>query len=251
MKFDFFVGIDQTGATDNRGGPKALDVSIISLKPQITYKTGLKLKKLSLKSVKDLISQHWPFFSLHKVLILIDSVFALPAELGTSHLKVLNAAKNFQFNNKLYGAETAFYFFNQYQKSKPVHFRNIDLILNAQSVFQLKPYQRNIGCGSYRILKDLASEKKWYSVWPFEKLNRQFVIAEGYPSFYWSKLLQSPKRNLPFLVSKYPDLKITNLNQADSFILALAAKKFQNQIDKPILNSKAKSEGWVLGVPTN
>ncbi len=75
-------------------------------------------------------------------------------------------------------------------------------LAGANSVFSLLPYQRNIGCGSFRSLKELAQEPNWFCTWPFETLDLSpVVLAEGYPSLFWRTFLGAKKRDLSVLVS--------------------------------------------------
>lgn len=88
----------------------------------------------------------------------------------------------------------------------------------------------------------------WFNLWPFQKIKKQFVFAEGYPSYFWKNILNIKKRNLSELKKTFPKLSFKTVDHADSFVLAYGAMKFQNQIFEKI-PTVAKKEGWILGVP--
>ncbi len=248
--FKLFIGIDQTGAVDAKGTPKPLNVCMIDdSNGKTRIFTGLKLKKVSHEELISLIKKKLPHFKNQKALICIDSVIGLPLETETSFKQILKQVKNFSHQDKQYGAITAHSFFNHFLKNGPIKHRRIELKVKANSVFNLKPFQRNIGCGSYRVLKELSLEKKWFDIWPFEKPKSQFIIAEGYPSYFWKTLLGSKKRDLSLLQSHFKQLKFKNTDEADSFMLAYGALKSIQQINLKKIPRIAKKEGWMLGVP--
>ncbi len=251
MTFKIFIGIDQTGATKANGLPKPLDICLIDARTsQIKIITGHKISKLSSNDILQFIKTFIPSYANEKCLICIDTVFGLPLKTGISVDQIFEDSKSFSFKNKEYGAITAYQFFNQYLKknSTELPHRFIEQKVGANSVFKLTPYQKNIGCGSFRIIKELSQEKKWFSLWPFESLDKKFVIAEGYPSYFWKHELNLKNRNLSKLKEQFPDLRFKTIDQADSFVLAYGAFKNSSKINKLKINKKYKSEGWILGV---
>lgn len=243
--YQIFIGIDQTGATNSKGIPRPLQVCLIQKnKNDLKIFESLQIDKLNQDNLIHLIQSKVPNFKKQKVLVCVDSVLGLPNELKVSFNSVIQDVRNFSYKNKKYGALTAFHFFNQYLSKNHIPNRQVEELVKANSVFKLKPFQKNIGCGTYRILKDLSEEKKWFSVWPFEPTSMQFTLAEGYPSFFWKKYFKQSKRNHDYLKVHFPQLKFKNLDQADSFVLAYGAS-YEKLI--PIKNSKY--EGWILGVP--
>lgn len=251
--FDLYIGVDQTGATNNKGIPHKLPLCII-------YKNkiypNLSLSSLNFKSIELLISNTTgiKLNSIHKLraLILIDSVFALPQELKINQSQLFAKARHYHFNHKYFGALTAFNFFCSFLISDHSRLpqRLIETKLKANSVFKLKPYQRNIGCGSYRILKELSNDPGWFNIWPIDnKQNTWATISEGYPSYYWKTIfkLKNRPQKLEFTY-KNKSIQFKSVDHMDAFILAIAALKYQNQIKKSP-NALAKKEGWVLGVP--
>ncbi len=248
---NIFIGIDQTGAVQKNGLPKPLNVCIIDQRKKLIVKNGLYISSLTQVNIKNLLITELKNYNNEPVLICVDTVFGLPVELNIKVQKILKTSENYSFKEKKYGALTAHHFFNSFlkvTKTKVLPQRRVDQIVNSNSVFNLAPYQKNIGCGSYRIIKDLASEKKWFNLWPFESKNCQFYIAEGYPTFFWKNLLNLKSRNLEELKNFFPKLTFKNLDQADSFLLAFGASKCEKYLFKTPTKA-AKKEGWILGVP--
>src|SRR5690606_15146623 len=81
----------------------------------------------------------------------------------------------------------------------------------ANSVFQSRPYQKNIQTGTYRIWKDLTSggPTRWANIWPFETERSELLdapwIFEGFPSLLWREVLGLPTRDLSRLRSAVED----------------------------------------------
>lgn len=251
MNFAYYIGIDQTGAVDKNGIPKPFNVSIIdSRNNKSIFYTMLKLKSISRIEIETLLKKTVQNYQNEKSMICIDCVFGLPYETETSINQILKKAKSFKYKNKDFGALTAYQFFKQFLKKNKNPRRIVEEIANANSVFNLTPYQKNIGCGSYRILKELSSDKKWFCLWPFNLKTihkHKFVLAEGYPSYFWKMLFNSRTRDIQLLKKRFNNLKIETVDHADSFILALGAKECSKQITQPV--NKLKKEGWILGVP--
>lgn len=250
MSFKIFIGIDQTGATKINGEPKPLNICLIDARDEnIKIKSRIKIKKLSFSEINHTIKIHVPNYKNENCLICIDTVFGLPSELGIPIDQIFSDSQKYIYKNKPYGAITAHRFFNQYLKNK-IHIpqRCVEKMTGANSVFKLTPYQKNIGCGSYRIIKELSQEKKWYSLWPFENSVKKFVIAEGYPSYFWKHEMNLKNRNLQKLKELFPELHFKTLDEADSFILAYGAYKNSTKMNTLKMNKKYKSEGWILGV---
>ena len=251
--FTIFLGIDQTGATDQKGKPKKLNCTLIDAQNfdeghDLKIYPGLYLDHLNTQNIKDLIKIHIKNFQNQPVLICIDTAFGLPMELNINYKEIFKKAEHFQFNEKPFGALTAYQFFNSFLESDAILNRKIDQITQGNSVFNLTPFQKNIGCGSFRSIKELAPNLNDFDLWPFEITKKQFVIAEGYPSYNWKNLLKIKNRNLAELNRKLPQLDFKTQDQADSFLLALGGLKYQKQIFQKC-PAIAKKEGWILGVP--
>lgn len=143
----------------------------------------------------------------------------------------------------------------------------------ANSVFLTRSFQRNIGCGTFRIWKDLgASDKKWFQIWGFDSgvdhgplKNPGPWVFEAYPSLFWKKVLGFPTRNPRDLIHYLKTKARKNLqvqgNQyfllledpdlCDSVVLALSAKILQEEGEGlwqiPAFPDQDK-EGWILGL---
>lgn len=251
-KFNLFIGIDQTGATNKNGKPKSLPVCLIY--KNIIY-PNLWLSDLKFESLSQLIQKTLNIkvdnLNSLRPLILIDSVFTLPSELKITHHQLMTRSNTYKYNNKSFGAVTAFNFFNSFLTHglTALPQRKIELKLKANSVFKLKPFQRNIGCGSYRVLKELSADRNWFKLWPVDKKqNAWATIAEGYPSFYWKTLFnlknRPQKKSFKF---KNTIFNFKTTDHMDAFVLAIAAQKY-NKLVWLIPNAISQKEGWVLGV---
>lgn len=252
MNFEIFVGIDQTGAVQPNGKPKPLQVSIIDCSQKnIMYYTGLKIKKLCYEEINILLNGNIKKFKSQNTLICIDTVFGLPQSCDVTIKTIFKTAHNYSLNGSLYGAQVAFRFFNQYAKNKEIPAREVEKLVGANSVFKLQPYQKNIGCGSYRIIKELSNEKKWFNLWPFDSIESKFTICEGYPSYFWKNTLGLNTRNLIELKKRFNDLTFKNSDSADSFVLAYGAMNAVKSGYMKTFKKKAslKNEGWIFGVP--
>ena len=198
-----------------------------------------------------------------QVLIILDSVLGLPISLNISFSQILERARSFSFEGKEFGAKVAFHFFQTFLASngsrKILEFphRHAEQITKANSVFRMHPYQRNIGCGTFRSLKDLAYDSRWFAVWPFESPDSfPILVAEGYPSYFWRTLLASKTRHLPtmsaYLKSHFPEADVPKgPNHADAIALVLGGKAalqsgYLENIDFP---PAALIEGWIFGLP--
>ena len=226
MKFDFIIGIDQTGATTSQGIPKPLTCSLIDNRKKNKSKNyfELKIKSLTKNEIYNLIKiqteLNEKIIAKLKILIVVDAVLGLPSECKKSIKQVLSEAKIFEYNKKQYGVNTAYQFFNSYCDDQENPVRKVESLTKANSVFNLHPFQKNIGCGTYRILKDLAADTTWYQIWPHQLINKKtnVVMAEGYPSYYWKSWLKYNQRQ-----DKWKNYQFKNQDSADSFIQKLSS----------------------------
>ena len=260
--FKFFVGIDQTGARDSRGLPKALACSVIAREnnKSILY-TNLLLPSLTKAGLRSLGVN----ISLKDTFILVDSVLGIPYE-GTTKKNIrtlFNEASNYSFDGKALGATTAYEFFISTllkNSAKEIPTREAERKAGANSIFRLRPFQRNIGCGTFRIWKELGVDPEWFSVWPLEnKKTNSSVIAEGYPSFVWKNWIKASRGNKDALIhfAKSKGFKINfgksktflSVDQMDGCVLALYAAVEYKQLSLIDLPDIAiKKEGWIFGL---
>jgi len=240
-----FIGIDQTGAVDTKGRPKKLHAARLNGNHIEVFKVS-KLTDLDLKDVK---------------IIAIDSVLGLPVSAfpkSKSIRDLFQEAAKYQFKKKEFGMETAYQYFQRYlDKRSDFPKRQCEELAQANSVFQKHPFQKNIGCGTFRIWKELGADPNWFYLWPhdddYKNLKTKPVIIEGYPSLIWKKLIQSPTRKLENLINYLKVNKITvsekNLDpdSADAVVLAIAAKQFHLKPQTRDFKNY-EQEGWIMGL---
>lgn len=256
--FKYYLGIDQTGAVNQRGIPKPLPATLLwEDQGKVFVIPRLKLADLNYASIHAVFTDaNITLKKNEKVLICVDSVLGLPVAVNTPIRKIFKDIIGFSFQNKEYGSITAYHFFQRYLstsnlKKNPI--REIEGKLGANSVFNLMPFQKNIGCGTYRILRNLAEDvhagNNWFHIWPQENIQGQFTLCEGYPSYFWKTTLGQPRRDLGAL--KKMKLGFKTLDEADSFVLAYGCYKNKDFIKnfKFRNNDKLKLEGWIYGAP--
>lgn len=261
--FNHFIGIDQTGASQVNGRAKPLPCTMISCKKgkqKILY-TNYYLSSFTQSDIKQL----YPEVDLSKTFILIDTVLGVPKS-GTTHEKIRNLfrkASQYRYADNEFGALVAHNFFMQHvliQKNKEIPKRVVEQIAKANSIFLLKPFQRNIGCGTFRIWKDLGGSSKWYSIWPFEsRVKNTTLLAEGYPSYIWKNWIGA-KRGDEKMLRKFIDTlgykvefrvgkSFLTIDHMDSCVLSLYAAEMHKKNLSVILSNDAKTkEGWIFGV---
>ncbi len=271
------IGIDQTGAAQ-RGGLQAKPLSFVAFKKQSAHRWALvgleKQNKLPLLSglthecIEEFVfGQRIP---MSDVLIVVDSVLGLPmeskgipSELWTLFRKA--AAKD------SFGLKTSQEFFSQFLKpSQKNSFptRLCERMASANSVFAVRPAQRNIQTGTFRIWKDLGhAQKPWIKVWPFDGFGETSGpwLMEGYPSLIWKKVFGYSRRDIELLtlsihkeipkvdLGRLQKLKMTP-DHADALLLALGAIKLHNEkrlfLPFPWFSSlpQLQTEGWIMGL---
>ena len=254
-RFDYYLGIDQTGAAV-RDVPKPLFVSIWDNRLQKLY-TKLKISSLTLPSIKKLFEELGLDITHSQLLICVDTAIGLPKAHSIKITDLLSRVKYFQYSHKHYGAQTAFRFYQEILGEQPITSRLAESKAGANSVFRRYPFQKNIGCGSYRVLKDLSQDSSWYQIWPFQKkTDVRFTVAEGYPTLLWRQWLKCRTRDVKFLtqylkVNKIAQKITLSLDEADSIVLTLGAKHFvetQDSLNISISLAQRSYEGWILGL---
>ncbi|MFP5519412.1 MAG: hypothetical protein ACLGGX_05875 [Bdellovibrionia bacterium] len=251
MKYSQVWGIDQTGAKISSNKAKSLPAAFLTRKSSgIELEINLELDKLNSQS---LASVGW---NQEKAsLIFVDTVLGLPNEIKKRFdRKRLQEAAQYQLDNQKYGAQVAYSFFRQYltpSQQKDIPTRTCEVLAQANSIFKLTPYQRNIGCGSYRIWSDLGSDPLWFSFWPYET-QKLHIIAEAYPSLLWKYFFKSPRFNEKLLRTLCKEHQITvsaknfkSPDHMDAALMAVAGWLKQSQLQEP-LPTIAKKEGWIF-----
>lgn len=253
-QFDVFVGIDQTGAVNKNGSPRELPATVLFCqKNKVEICTNLFIPSFQTQHLDVLVKTVFPrltTFKKIKAFVCVDAAWGLSDSTGASLDKILRGVQHFEFEGKTYGSIAANKFFHGWASEQKPGARAIEKISGSNSVFDLHPFQKNIGCGTYRILRDLSLSRPDYMIWPFEVGQRGgYVMAEGYPSLYWKMLLGLRKRSLESIIQMFSDLKFTTVDSADSFLLALAGLMYHNQVFRVPLDHICRREGWILGVP--
>ena len=91
--------------------------------------------------------------------------------------------------------------------------------MSCLSVFKNKPFQKNVQTGTFRIWKDLGSDKEYenFSFWPYEteSLNK-YTVCEAYPSLCRKELKETYKNNIKFKTKDHED----------AYLIALYASQF-------------------------
>ena len=285
LRYDVYVGVDQTGAVHSSGSRKGLPKPLpTSLLVKNTLYTGLSLKTFNADEILALVAS---VTSLEKpkVFVAVDAVLGLPEECAATFDLLLQKVIQFQASRRkrnvaLHGRDAAFEFFLQFLPMKlrthlKAHGRAVppfrlpericEQLANANSVFHRVPAQRNIGCGSYRILSDLADgfgsgNRRKLCVWPHQALNdAEITISEVYPSQMWKILgISSTRQEKNFFdyCSKnfelVDGLKMTP-DHIDAAVSAIGARHViekQNFL-KTAANHDFGNEGWILGLAFN
>lgn len=246
-----YLGVDQTGAINTRGEPKPLPSCLIignQIRP-------FYLKKFNQHSLSEVLSPG-EFINLK---ICMDCVLGLPKELKLPWRMAIQKASEI----KTYGRAPAQSFFREIlseRKIKHIPTRQVEALCRANSVFQERPFQKNIQTGTFRFWKEMALEPHWFYVPRLsgeKKYSRSRIpIMEGYPSLAWRLLFgvnrREPENLFRHLKTHFPEMRFSpvqlklfqsDANLADAAVLALLARKLMNQE----LSGPATQEGWILG----
>ncbi len=247
----FYLGIDQTGAIRTDGSPKALPACLLEAESKSIW-TGddkpLYLESFSLQAIQELFANL--FLPLENLNVLVDCVFGIASEIQYDFLDALNEASL----HPAYGKRAAQSFFARYHSSATSYpRREVEVLCNANSLFQIYPAQKNIQTGSYRIWKQLAQQREHFAILPFEEPGDRIAVYECYPSYYWKSLLGEGTRRPDHLSRHIQDFQIqpqtwdfSNYpDHADALLNALAGYQYL-YLENWQMPSHA--EGWILGV---
>jgi hypothetical protein len=252
------LGIDQTGAVKGNGQPRPLYACLLRLQAG-RLETNLRLAKFCEAEVLELLGPN-----ALPALIIVDSVLGLPQSTKVSIQRLLAEAANFTFADQAFGAQVAHQFFLSFlsdsqSSSKEFPMRKVELLCGANSVFKLRPFQRNIGCGSFRVLKELGQKPDWFRVWPFDKFVAEGItIAEGYPSQMWQDLFGVKRKHASSVFENYLQENYSatpsprTADDADACVLALGGKRLLEENYFQIAPSTLmQAEGWIAGIKAN
>lgn len=263
MKFQVYLGIDQTGA----GKLTAKPLKAVALFRESKRIVGHQL--LQLDSLKpEVIRTKLQLRDLRRMAILIDSVLGLPEATWPGQANRFWTLCRWAQQEPLFGRDAAHTFFSRFWRGHETQapHRLCERLASANSIFRFRPFQKNIQTGSFRIWKDLGSTKKWANIYPFD-LKKSHPhhpwLFECYPSFLWKMLFDAPKRDFRFLEkndfqqialpSQDRQLLQKDADLQDAFVNAYAGFYFdqKNQLfnapPRP-LSHQINKEGWILGL---
>ena len=227
--FNFFIGLDQTGAV-LEGGLRAKPLPVAFLdaraaRPKLIATSSsekgatpkpLKLTTFSKESLLQLLASQQvklaeQTLASSQTAILADAVFGLPQDVWPN-FKTLRSffeeAASETETRKGYGLKPAADFFSKILNdanrnslnSMPYPVRDCETLANANSVFRTHPFQKNIQCGTYRFWRDLGLYgSEWIHFRYFERakdfrLDRP-LLFEAYPSLIWREALSLRTRD--------------------------------------------------------
>lgn len=273
MRFTVFVGIDQTGAANKSGKPKPLPAAIVTPVGRQLLLSVSSLKGLTKDSIDTFVEkENLELTRSGELAIIVDCVLGLPEEVfpkGETLFDLFHQAHSYKFEGRSQGREVAYEFFKKFlegqEEGSALPRRRCEELAKANSVFNLRPYQKNVGCGTFRIWKELGSKNKWFHLWPTERLSLVFpTIFEGYPSLIWKtifglksrkpkELIEAAEKKLGIEIAVSESTRTLiekNPNYADAAALALGAFYLQ---EAETLTSTSDipdrmKEGWIVGL---
>lgn len=295
-QINLVVGVDQTGAAQ-LGGLKAKPLPCALARRTRNGEWTVRAlafsgRKLSLASFDGASIERacedagWPGAFGTDSMIVVDCVLGLPYSSGASEgvdalwALFAEAARDVDARSG-FGRVQAETFFSElahrrgFGSGPPFPARACEARARANSVFQARPYQKNVQCGTYRIWRDLGRSlaidgARWTRFGWFEDFETGTGpwTFEAFPSLLWrsrlglatrdrarlkSALVKSKMFNEPVHVSKEDWLALEKSSDwADAAVLALTgASLAQNgQWNRmPELEvSRLRQEGWILGL---
>jgi hypothetical protein len=283
MKFDVFMGVDQTGAKRNKRGTRArpLSAALLFEKREGSKKwtlVPLELESLTRAEVARVLAAELGAdrAARARLALLVDSVFGLPAR--CDHESGIDSIwRLMQSTHEIdgFGRDRSEPFFKRLlpRKTPGVEFpprRRCEELAGANSVFLTLPHQKNVQTGTFRVWKDLTSENsRWFKLWPFESRQTSTQgmpwIFECYPTHFWRTMLNTPKR-LPkilpqLLASRSIEISDSDRSQlradgdlADATVLACGGLWLQEKrrLFEPHARFQAVPdlghEGWIAGL---
>jgi hypothetical protein len=273
--FHSFLGIDQTGAARNQGKSAApLKAFWIRREKESAWVGSPVLIPSLTRSALETQFQINQQFAL-----VIDSVFGLPFSCwphgvtSSDHLWKLLRKTHLVPG---YGRKASELYFNRIlaqsdHQGQGLPSRLCEEKAKANSLFLVRPFQRNIQTGTFRVWKDLATgeNQRWCNFWPYDTLKTGLKNApwvfEGYPSWLWKNLFSFKKRSPKQIRNIFggalkvspKDLKALEFSPdfADAAVLAWSAVLLQEQnhlfrkIPKTqLIANRIQKEGWLLGL---
>jgi hypothetical protein len=214
---------------------------------------GLTFARLHQFSIEAILAA-FPQIRPERLVIAIDCVLGLPASLAVPWREALSLTLKFEG----YGRKPAAEYFRTIGQGQ-VPRREIEYITKANSMFQERPFQRNIQTGTFRFWKEMAQHPDWFYV-PY--LTREpspqgrVPIFEGFPSLSWKQIFGFKTRkpaDLPEAIHRvFPEANLARKDAsllrkdphfADAAVLAFAMRTLY----RAELKRKPDVEGWILG----
>ena len=281
MIFEAFLGVDQTGAAV-RGGAAARPLPCALLR-RAGARWRLTVRDRWLPAL-DAASVDAITGGVAPVALMVDCVFGLPRSIarplglpGRGAQPLWRLFERAAAGEALprYGRAAGEAFFAALAASAggvtvPLPRRDCEVCSNATSVFQTRPYQRNVQTGTHRIWRDLAARGSgWASIWPFEPPAAPRVLFESFPTLFWQRLFGLRTRSRPDLPAAIArafrgrarldvddwDAIVSDPERADAAVLALGGLLLQ--LDARLLEPFAGFtprvrrlglEGWIAGL---
>jgi hypothetical protein len=278
--FDCIVGVDQTGAVTSSGKPRALATTVLIRKGDdwVLHATHASGKPMSLPCFNsqylEILLESFRHSLDANVGLMVDCVLGLPwtswksagERPGDLRSLIRHCAQA-----DAYGRKAGEAFFSKWNSEPDFPRRQCERISGSNSVFQIRPHQKNIQTGTYRIWRDLAlaGDEDYFSFWPFDTPRRgRPWIFEGYPTFYWRSLFGRRSRSPEAFASVVTAVRSYGIsvrvvgraaiardpNLADAAVLALAGLVLQHRsalfcpFEQFPLQLAARAEGWIAGV---
>lgn len=267
--FSTYWGVDQTGA---------LRPSSTRYRPlQAVRLQGVHPKQwmISVHHLEALIAS---CFGPEPTAIVVDSVFGLPQSVfpASPHLPLehpwawfVRAHDFVRTHSHLSGRERGETFFARWSASASSHRREVERLTGSNSVFQTRPFQKNIQTGTFRIWSELGqSQSPWANLWPFDlsqSREGQPWLFEGYPTWSWRQLFAVKSREPDQIIHhvkaygqthgmtfRFKDSAQKEIHAspdlADALVLALEGLRSAAAATQMDRTRFSREEGWILGV---
>jgi hypothetical protein len=278
--FQVFIGVDQTGA-QTHGGLRArpLPCAVVAGDRLVVTALGSGARLMLSSFTPDevsrvLVSAGFDGAFSGRTALVVDSVFGLAPEVfvgGRRELwNLFRLAASDTRSRKGFGLKAAARFYSgllkQSSSRRKIPIRRCEVLSGANSIFNTRPYQKNIQCGTYRVWRDLGSHgDEWVKIWNFARVHdygrgsRPWMF-EGYPSLFWREVFgfrtRKPRElvrvlSRDFVVSSKDALVIAEFpDWADAAVLAAGSSLLQKRgyFKREKFAKWRRIEGWILGL---
>jgi len=283
--FDVVVGVDQTGAAVDGGAaarPLAVAVAVRTGERAWSIKAkargaALKLPSLTPAEVTALLHSVRVKGLPEHTALLLDCVLGLPGDTtprpGADALwAVMASSGQGDVDGVRFGMARAQRFFDGLLHAGGLPRRACEVACDATSVFQTRPFQKNVQTGTYRIWRDLTSSPaRWLNLWPLETapLPEAPWAFEAYPTWMWRTVfgvrtrdrsmlrlavkMAGKRRGVTLTVDGW-DVVEADADVADAVVLAAGGVVLQHEgrLVAPFAGFAhhpcREREGWIAGV---